>query len=200
MTSAGLQSQTRGQWARLLRDLRTDPAGVHRLRGDHPAHPVAGDRPRRYPGSRRIRHGHSGYRQAGLDLPAGVIAPAGRERLSIALACLVDAAIMVVRPYLAGSVPVLALAVFIHGTTGSIFGLARQTYITDAIPPKYRARGMSSSGGVLRIGYFIGPLAVSALISGGEIRNAFIFAACMSLVAGVTMMLPALRRPIGPRG
>lgn len=80
------------------------------------------------------------------------------ERLSIALACLVDAAIMVV-VYLAGSVPVLALAVFIHGTTGSIFGLARQTYITDAIPLRYRARGMSSLGGVLRIGYFIGPLA-----------------------------------------
>ncbi|WIY83052.1 MFS transporter [Propionimicrobium sp. PCR01-08-3] len=127
-----------------------------------------------------------------FDLPAGTIAARLGERLSIVLACLLDAAIMVC-VYLAGSITVLGLAVFIHGMTGSIFQLARQTYVTDAIPLKYRARGMSSLGGVFRIGSFIGPLAVSALISGGEIRNAFVFASCTSLVAAaVTMLLPKL--------
>ena len=193
VTSAGLQSRTRGQWARLLLAIYgpTLLASIG-FGAIIPLIPLQATALGATPGVAAFVTAIPGIAMLVFDLPAGVIASRLGERLSIALACLVDAAIMVV-VYLAGSVSVLALAVFIHGTTGSIFGLARQTYITDAIPLKYRARGMSSLGGVLRIGYFIGPLAVSALISGGEIRNAFIFAACMSLVAaGVTMMLPAL--------
>ena len=193
VTSAGLQSRTRGQWARLLLAIYgpTLLASIG-FGAIIPLIPLQATALGATPGVAAFVTAIPGIAMLVFDLPAGVIASRLGERLSIALACLVDAAIMVV-VYLAGSVPVLALAVFIHGTTGSIFGLARQTYITDAIPLRYRARGMSSLGGVLRIGYFIGPLAVSALISGGEIRNAFVFAACMSLVAaGVTMMLPAL--------
>lgn len=193
VTSAGLQSRTRGQWARLVLAIYgpTLLASIG-FGAIIPLIPLQATTLGASPGVAAFVTAIPGIAMLAFDLPAGTIATRLGERLSIALACLVDAAIMVV-VYLAGSVSVLALAVFIHGTTGSIFGLARQTYITDAIPLKYRARGMSSLGGVLRIGYFIGPLAVSALISGGEIRNAFVFAACMSLVAaGVTMMLPAL--------
>ncbi|GAA2178860.1 MFS transporter [Brooklawnia cerclae] len=133
-----------------------------------------------------------GIAMLAFDLPAGTIAVRIGERLSIVAACLLDA-LMLVAVYLANSLPVLALAVFIHGTTGSIFGLARQSYLTEAIPVQYRARGMSSLGGVFRVGGFVGPLAASALLARGEIRDAFIFAACTSLVAAaVTMGLPAL--------
>ena len=127
-----------------------------------------------------------------FDLPAGVIAARLGEKLSIILACLVDAA-MLLAVFWATSLPVLATAVFIHGMTGSIFGLARQTYATEAIPLRWRARGMSSLGGVFRIGGFLGPLAASAILSRGEVAHAFAFGALTSLLAAlVTLVLPDL--------
>ncbi len=136
--------------------------------------------------------GLSGVALLIFDLPAGTIASRLGERTSIVAACLVDALVLAT-VYLATSLPVLAVAVFAHGMTGSIFGLARQTYLTEAIPLRYRARGMSSLGGVFRIGGFLGPLAGAAILSRGEIRDAFVFAAATSLVAAfVTLGLPAL--------
>ncbi len=136
--------------------------------------------------------GLSGVATLIFDLPAGTIAARLGERTSIVLACLVDVVVLV-GVYLANSLPVLAVAVFVHGMTASIFGLARQTYLTEAIPIQYRARGMSSLGGVFRIGGFLGPLAGSMILARGEIRDAFIFAACTSLFAAlVTLGLPAL--------
>ncbi len=127
-----------------------------------------------------------------FDLPAGTVASRLGERNSIVIACLIDAAVLVA-VYLANSLPVLAAAVFVHGMTGSIFALARQTYLAEAIPMRYRARAMSSLGGVFRIGYFVGPLVGAAILARSEIRDAFIFAAGTSLfAAAVTMVLPAL--------
>lgn len=136
--------------------------------------------------------GLSGIATMIFDLPAGTIASRLGERTSIVAACLIDVLVLVA-VYLANSLPILALAVFVHGMTASIFGLARQTYLTEAIPLQYRARGMSSLGGVFRIGGFVGPLVGSMILAQGEIRDAFIFAACTSLVAAlVTLGLPAL--------
>lgn len=136
--------------------------------------------------------GLSGVAMLLFDLPAGTVAARLGERTSIVVACLVDAAVLLA-VYFANSLPVLGLAVFLHGMTGSIFGLARQTYLTEAIPLRYRARGMSSLGGVFRIGGFLGPLVGALILTRGELRDAFIFAAVMSLVAAmVTMGLPAL--------
>lgn len=136
--------------------------------------------------------GLSGIAMLLFDLPAGTIAARLGERTSIVAACLVDALVLV-GVYLADSLVMLAVAVFVHGMTGSVFGLARQTYLTEALPLEYRARGMSSLGGVFRIGGFIGPLIASVILANGEINDAFIFAAATSLVAaGVTLGLPAL--------
>ena len=134
-----------------------------------------------------------------FDLPAGTVAARLGEKRSIVIACLVDA-VMLLAVFLANSLPALAAAVFVHGMTGSIFGLARQTYLTEAIPLKYRARGMSSLGGVFRIGGFLGPLAASAILARGEIPHAFAFAALTSLLAAlVTLMLPDLPSDRGAR-
>ena len=127
-----------------------------------------------------------------FDLPAGTVAARLGEKRSIVLACLVDA-IMLLAVFWANTLPALAAAVFVHGMTGSIFGLARQTYLTEAIPLKYRARGMSSLGGVFRIGGFLGPLVASLILARGEIPHAFAFAALTSLLAAlVTLGLPDL--------
>lgn len=134
----------------------------------------------------------SGIAMLLFDLPAGTIAARLGERTSIVAACLVDALVLVA-VYLADSLAMLAIAVFVHGMTGSVFGLARQTYLTEALPIDYRARGMSSLGGVFRIGGFTGPLIASLILTNGEIGDAFIFAAGTSLMAAlVTLGLPAL--------
>src|SRR5699024_7800853 len=43
------------------------------------------------------------------------------------------------------------------------YGLARQSYLTEVVPPLMRARAMSTLGGVHRIGLFIGPFAGAAV-------------------------------------
>lgn len=127
-----------------------------------------------------------------FDLPAGVVAERLGEKRAIMLACLVDTALMVLI-WTFPNLWVLAAVVFVHGMTLSIFGLARQKYLTESLPLKYRARGMSSLGGVFRIGFFLGPLVGAALVHDGDLGRAFLFAGVMSLVAaGVTALLPDL--------
>jgi len=126
------------------------------------------------------------------DLPASWVATKLGEKKAIMAACFWDAAWLVVA-FLAGSLPLLCLAVFCFGPAGSVFGLARQSYITEAVPVLYRARALSTLGGAFRIGAFVGPLAGAAIIGHWNLSAAYAFAACMSVVAGiVTLTLPNL--------
>lgn len=140
-----------------------------------------------------------GIAQVVGDLPAGHVAERLGEKWAIILACLVDAALMAL-VYYGRSLPILALAVFIHGLTGSIFGLARQSYLTEMIPLRYRARAMSSMGGVFRIGTFVGPLAGAAIIARWNLSTAFAFSAIMSLLAAaITFVMPELPSDVAQR-
>src|SRR5690606_25814829 len=51
----------------------------------------------------------------------------------------------------------LALATLLIGVSTSVFFLARQTYMIEAVPFYMRARALSVLGGVNRIGMFAGP-------------------------------------------
>ena len=62
----------------------------------------------------------------------------------------------------AGTLWVFAAGILMIGMAGSVFNLARQSYLTDAVPLSHRARAMSGLGGTLRIGLFIGPFAGAA--------------------------------------
>ena len=57
-----------------------------------------------------------------------------------------------------------ALGSFMIGMSQAVFNLARQSYLTDAVPVEYRARALSTLGGVMRIGMFIGPFIGAAAI------------------------------------
>lgn len=70
----------------------------------------------------------TGIAQAIGDLPAGFVTDRIGEKYSIVLACLVDAVMMAV-VFASHSLVLLALAVLCHGLTGSVFSLARQTYL-----------------------------------------------------------------------
>lgn len=118
------------------------------------------------------------------DLPAGAIAGRLGERKALILAGLVDAASMVLA-YLSSSLFVLGLAIFISGLAGSVFNLARHAWMTVAIPIRYRARALSSLGGVTRIGAFLGPFAAAATVSIWDVHAVYLFAAVTGLAATV---------------
>ncbi len=65
---------------------------------------------------------------------------------------------------MASTVGLLALGVLMVGMAASVFLLARQTYLTEAVPGYLRARAMSTLGGTTRIGVFVGPFAGAAFI------------------------------------
>lgn len=73
----------------------------------------------------------------------------------------------------AGSLWIFAAGVLMIGMAGSVFNLARQSYLTDAVPLSHRARAMSGLGGTLRIGLFIGPFAGAAAMHGLGLAGAY---------------------------
>ncbi|SDT11391.1 MFS transporter [Microlunatus soli] len=118
------------------------------------------------------------------DLPAGALAARIGERRALIIACLVDA-VALFGAFLARSLIMLALAVLVAGLAGAVFSLARQKYLTEAIPIRIRARALSTLGGAGRIGVFVGPFVSALIVSRTSIGAAYGFAAAMSLVAAV---------------
>ena len=55
----------------------------------------------------------------------------------------------------------------------SVFSLARQKYLTEAVPVILRARALSTLGGVNRIGIFIGPFIGAAVMQFAGITGAY---------------------------
>ncbi|WP_312879675.1 MFS transporter [Microlunatus parietis] len=126
------------------------------------------------------------------DLPAGALAARIGERRALIAACLLDAAALL-GAFLAKSLILLGVAVFVAGLAGAVFSLARQAYLTEAIPIAQRARALSTLGGTSRIGTFIGPFVAALLVTHFGLASAYGFAAVMSLAAAVlTFLLPDL--------
>lgn len=66
---------------------------------------------------------------------------------------------------LAPKLPVLAVGVLMQGMSLSVFNLARQTYLIQAVPVALRGRAFSIMGGTQRIGVFVGPFIAAGTIS-----------------------------------
>lgn len=144
------------------------------------------------PGTAALITGLLGIGQLLADLPAGWVAERLGEKWSIIVACLIDV-VMLSSVSFTHSLLHLAIATFATGITGAVFGLARQTYLTVAVPLQYRARALSSLGGVFRIGGLVGPLVGAVVVATFGLPKAYLFAAAMSLLAAiVTLTLPDL--------
>src|SRR6201995_1723888 len=95
------------------------------------------------------------------NIPSGILATRIGEQKSMLVAaavacaglrlCLVDLG----RGAL--SLPLFGLGVLLLGAASSVYTLARQSYLTEVVPPRMRARALSTLGGTLRIGMFAGP-------------------------------------------
>lgn len=118
------------------------------------------------------------------SLPAGsLVARIGERRALVGAAVLdaVGAALAVV----AQNLWVLGIAVGLMGTTGSVFLLARQSWLTARAPVRIRARAMSTMGGVQRIGLFVGPFVAAPVIVVWGTQAAYAVAVVAGLSAAV---------------
>lgn len=118
------------------------------------------------------------------SLPAGsLVARIGERRALVGAAVLdaVGAALAVV----AQNLWVLGIAVALMGTTGSVFLLARQSWLTARAPVRIRARAMSTMGGVQRVGLFLGPFLAAPVIATWGTQAAYAVAVVAGLSAAV---------------
>jgi len=139
-----------------------------------------------------------GIGQVAGDLPAGVLTDRFGERKALAGSCLVDAALLT-SVFFVHNILLFAILVFVHGMTASVLALARQTYLTVVVPIQWRARAMSSLGGVLRVGYFVGPLFGALIIRTHSMGAVFLLAGVMGvLAAAATLAMPDVTSPTEP--
>ena len=133
------------------------------------------------------------------DLPAGALAARIGERRALLFAALAEG-IGMVGAGLARSVLTLAVAVLVMGVAGSVFGLARHTYLTEVVPAGLRARALSTLGGVHRVGIFLGPFLGAAAVSLWSTRAAYAVGVTFAVLAAVLVALtPDLARPEAQR-
>ncbi|OUM40205.1 MFS transporter [Arthrobacter sedimenti] len=140
----------------------------------------------------------SGVGSLVANVPATLIATRFGERKALVGAALWCAAAMFLA-LVAPALPVFAAAVFMVGMAGAVFGLARQSYLTEAVPPYFRARALSTLGGVTRIGVFLGPFAAALAMSALGLEGAYWVGGVASLAAAaLSWRVPEL--PTGRSG
>lgn len=130
--------------------------------------------------------------QLATSLPAGALVARIGERRALVGAGLVDVVAMAAAS-VAPSVAALGTAVVVSGATWTVFLLARQGFMIEAVPPDWRARALSTLGGSHRIGLFVGPLIGSGLIAWQGLPAVFWLAAVMSgAAAALALLMPDL--------
>ena len=120
------------------------------------------------------------------DTCAGQIVARIGERRSIIVASLL-AASGALGCLLAPVVWTLCLGIFAVGLANAVWGLARQNYLSLAVPFAWRARAMSLFGGAMRLGFFVGPLLGAGAIVVFGTRGGFLVQLTAIVVAGSMM-------------
>lgn len=118
------------------------------------------------------------------SLPSGALVARIGERRALVVAGLVES-VALLSAAATASVVALAAAVMATGAAWSVFLIARQGFIIDAVPVAFRARALSTLGGSHRVGVFVGPLLGAALIHVAGLRWVFAMAAVFSFIAAL---------------
>lgn len=132
-----------------------------------------------------------------MSLPAGSLVARVGERRALIAAAVLDALAMAGAWFSATLWP-LGAALVGMGVAAALFNLARQAYITDAVPIAMRARALSTLGGVTRIGLFLGPFAGAAAIDRWGIRAAYAVGLAASLAALAVLLATEDLAPHAP--
>jgi MFS family permease len=118
------------------------------------------------------------------NIPAGVLTTRFGERRSMIWASAINAAGIALCLADIG-LPLFSAGVLAMGMAGAVFQLARQSYLTEVVPPAMRARAMSTLGGMQRIGAFVGPFAGAGIIKLYGLDSAYALSLIAILGAGV---------------
>ena len=122
------------------------------------------------------------------DLPAGALAARIGERRALVVACAIEAGGMV-GCGTARNLVVLGASLCLLGVASSLFGLARQAYLTDMVPVEMRARALSTLGGVNRIGIFVGPFIGALVVLHWGLTAAYVVGFVFSIAALLCVLL-----------
>ncbi|NLW98914.1 MAG: MFS transporter [Actinomycetales bacterium] len=118
------------------------------------------------------------------SLPAAAVIARIGERRALVVAGILDAIAMAAAA-VTPTVFWLGAAVVASGLMWTVFLIARQGFMIDAVPFHLRARALSLLGGAHRVGLFAGPLIGAGIISLTGISGVFVLAAILSLTAAV---------------
>jgi len=127
------------------------------------------------------------------NIPASLITMHRGERWAIVAAAVWSAIAMALCAW-TNRLDLFALGCFMVGMSQAVFSLARQSYLTEAVPVEYRARAMSTLGGAMRVGLFIGPFAAAAAIHRYGLIGAYgVGIAALVVAAVVAARIPDLK-------
>jgi len=87
----------------------------------------------------------------------------------------------------------LVIALIVMAATGQVWQLGRQSFLGTELPPELRARGMTTFGGMLRIGQVIGPLLGAVVVSLGH--DAWVFGLFAVMTTSATIMVAVFMVP-----
>lgn len=117
------------------------------------------------------------------DVPAAKVIRLIGERLGMIYAA-ITAAVGLLVTVLANNLWVLSLGVLLVGMGASVFALARHTYIAAEVPYEFRARALSTLGGVFRAGSLVGPLLGAGLLVIADFHLIYWASLALCLIAG----------------
>lgn len=118
------------------------------------------------------------------NIPASLITMHRGERWAIVAAAMWCAVAMAMCAWV-DHLGVFAAGAFMIGMSQAVFNLARQSYLTEAVPLAYRARALSMLGGTMRIGLFIGPFVAAVAMHGFGLVAAYVVGIVALVAAGV---------------
>jgi MFS family permease len=94
-----------------------------------------------------------------------------------------------------------ATGCFMVGMSQAVYNLARQSYMTEAVPPEFRARALSTLGGVMRIGMFAGPFLAAGAVHVYGLPAAYVVGIVAVMgAAALGARIPDLEVPPAPPG
>lgn len=125
------------------------------------------------------------------DIPSGWVISRIGERPAMIGASLLSIIGLVVS-ILATNAIWLGVGIFLVGVATAVFALARHAFMTSFVPIAYRARALSTLGGIFRAGFFIGPFisAVTIHLTGATGSAFFIHIVACLAAAAILIALP----------
>ena len=125
------------------------------------------------------------------NIPSGILTTQVGERKSMLVAATATAGGLILclinLGHGAASQLVFGFGILLIGAASSVYSLARQSYLTEMVPPHMRARALSTLGGTLRIGVFVGPFLAAGAVKLWGLPGAYYVS--LAAIAGAAVIV-----------